>query len=601
MQRLSPQPFIQSKTHPFFYRVFKFFASAKLAVLVLFGLMAIMAAGTFVESYHGTETARLLVYESPWFAFVLLLLGISLTAAALDRFPWEKKHIGFVITHLGIILILIGSFVTSKMMIDGQMTIAEGETEYQITLPAPILRVYSETTEQDWIIPLKKHAFPWQGRLLLADRSTEPAFPFRLDWTADFPKAKMRENLKESAEGPPALKVRLKNSFVDQSQWLVLNDPNLGEVQMGPAKLKFTNEKLKEHEAPAPAAGYLEIRFDQKPSIPVSLQDGLKLPASFPLEGTPYHIRITRVLKNALVDERNILRDQDADLKTTDAGKNPAVELVLEGNGLAEKHTVFAKFPDFPTMHGMKPSAAGARIFYRLPNSGSRGESHELRFVENGGEWLYQIQEGLQVKSGKIAVGEPVSLGWMGMEFTVESLWPHSAMDRRFDPEPNTSESEEAVPTVEVEVKTEKETRPVGLRQGVPETVFLDGSKYIIVYGQRRVPAGFKLMLRDFRLEQYPGTSRPASFESDVTLKDDGRGLVRNQTVSMNKPLIYRGFRIYQSGYSQPQGEPEISIFSVGKDPGVPVKYAGTIVMVTGIIMMFYFRRFSSTLQNPGK
>ena len=108
-------------------------------------------------------------------------------------------------------------------------------------------------------------------------------------------------------------------------------------------------------------------------------------------------------------------------------------------------------------------------------------------------------------------------------------------------------------------------------------------------------------MLRDFRLEQYPGTSRPASFESDVTLKDDGRGLVRNQTVSMNKPLIYRGFRIYQSGYSQPQGEPEISIFSVGKDPGVPVKYAGTIVMVTGIIMMFYFRRFSSTLQNPGK
>ncbi len=592
------QPFIQSKTHPFFYRIFKFFASVKLAFFILFSLMAVLAAGTFVESYHGTETARALIYDSPWFALLLLLLGVNVTAAALDRFPWQRKHIGFVITHLGIVLILIGSFVTSKMMIDGQMTLAEGETEYQITLHSPLLQIYSETKKQEWSFPLKKHPFPWQGRSLIADPLKEPQVPFQINWTADFPKAKLEENLKESPEGPAALKVKLKNSFVDQEQWLVLNDPDLGEVQMGPAKLKFTDEKLKDHEDAAPETGYLEIQFDQKPVIRIPLQDGLKPPVSFPVEGTPYHIRLLRVLKSALVDEKNLLVDRPADPQAPEAETNPAVELVLEGNGSEEHHTVFAKFPDFPTMHGMKPSAAGAKIFYRLPNSGSRGESHELRFVGSGGEWLYQIQKGLQVKTGKIAVGEPVSLGWMGMEFTVESLWPHSVMDRRFTPEPNTSESEGVLPVIAVEIKTEKETKSIWLRQGMPETFILDGGKYHIVSGEKRKPAGFKLLLKDFRLEQYPGTGRPASFESDVTLKDDARGIVRDVTISMNKPLIYRGFRIYQSGYNQPENGPEISIFSIGKDPGVPIKYGGTIVMVIGIILMFYFRRFSSTLQD---
>ena len=130
--------------------------------------------------------------------------------------------------------------------------------------------------------------------------------------------------------------------------------------------------------------------------------------------------------------------------------------------------------------------------------------------------------------------------------------------------------------------------------QGVGEKIVLDGKAYEMVYGQRRIPAGFKLQLRDFRVQNYPGTDRPASFESDVTLKDDARGLVKETTVSMNQPLIHRGFRVYQSGYQQIPGQPEVSIFSVGRDPGVFLKYFGTVVMVTGILLMFYTRKYSS-------
>ena len=94
-------------------------------------------------------------------------------------------------------------------------------------------------------------------------------------------------------------------------------------------------------------------------------------------------------------------------------------------------------------------------------------------------------------------------------------------------------------------------------------------------------------------MENYPGTDRPASFESDVTLKDDMRGVVKDVKVSMNEPLDYRGYKIYQSGYNLVEGQPDISVFAVGKDPGVPVKYLGVIVMIIGIMIMFYTRRFS--------
>jgi cytochrome c biogenesis protein ResB len=94
-------------------------------------------------------------------------------------------------------------------------------------------------------------------------------------------------------------------------------------------------------------------------------------------------------------------------------------------------------------------------------------------------------------------------------------------------------------------------------------------------------------------MEHDPGTSRPASFESDVTLMDDSGGLRRDLTIRMNEPLKHRGFKVFQSGYQQPEGGPEISIFTVAKDPGIPLKYVGAVVLIGGILVMFYSKQFS--------
>ena len=58
----------------------------------------------------------------------------------------------------------------------------------------------------------------------------------------------------------------------------------------------------------------------------------------------------------------------------------------------------------------------------------------------------------------------------------------------------------------------------------------------------------------------------------------------------MNEPLTYGEYTFYQSSYqTDDQGMPIGSILSVGYDPGRTVKYAGSLFIVLGIFMMFFY------------
>ena len=120
------------------------------------------------------------------------------------------------------------------------------------------------------------------------------------------------------------------------------------------------------------------------------------------------------------------------------------------------------------------------------------------------------------------------------------------------------------------------------------------GSNYHLVYGLKTKHLGFQVELKDFMMDKDPGTDRPASFKSLVVLKDPTRGIEEEHLIQMNEPLKHRGYKVYQSAYHVEPGQPDISIFTVARDPGNPLKYAGAIVMVGGILMLFYTKSFST-------
>ncbi len=586
--------------------IFKFLASLQLAVGTLVTLMIVLAAGTIVESRYSAEAAKILVYNTPWFGLILIVLVINLACSAADRLPWQKKHIGFVLTHLGIITILAGSLATQTSAVDGQIMLEEGGTGKWVTLKQPMLYLYSQNFKDERMLAFREHAFKWKGRERVYSAvldKTRPASAenksVEVNITQFWPKVNSETKWVPAAEGPAAIQVTLHNQRMNVTQWVV--DAELSrEVQMGPATLRFASELL-QPVADMSDKPYLEIqRGDEKLQIPVPEKKALPYEKTF---DNGVSVKVTELYDHAYVEE-NVLKEGSA----PEHAENPAAVLqisasvpsaqlnsssALSAQPLTEQHTVFANFPDFPTVHGRPDSALGVVVQYRRPNSGSKGESHELRFVAMPGGIQYQIQTGTKLQQGPVELGREIGTGWMDLQFRVEQVLPHAVSDLNVIPLDDDDKSDSAAGAAEIEIKSATESKKFWVVEGVHKSVMFDDGLFEIIFGRRQLGLGFELALKDFRVKNDPGTNKPASFESDVVLKDFARGTSVEKTISMNQPLAYRGFKIYQAGYTPNPGGKDVSVFAVGRDPGVPVKYAGAIIMVAGILLMFYTRPYS--------
>ncbi len=121
-------------------------ASLQLAV-VLIGLYAVVVAwGTFVERQYtafavnfsipepgryGAAAARFGVYDSVWFTAVNALLGANVLCSMLIRFPWRRRQTGFVVTHTGILVLLLGCLVSQRSGVEAHLSIFEGRAGYR--------------------------------------------------------------------------------------------------------------------------------------------------------------------------------------------------------------------------------------------------------------------------------------------------------------------------------------------------------------------------------------------------------------------------------------------------------------------------------------
>ncbi|MFW6163684.1 MAG: cytochrome c biogenesis protein ResB [Planctomycetota bacterium] len=82
---------------------------------------------------------------------------------------------------------------------------------------------------------------------------------------------------------------------------------------------------------------------------------------------------------------------------------------------------------------------------------------------------------------------------------------------------------------------------------------------------------------------------RPApvkAFESHVRVLDEGGAAVKEATVMVNRPVAAGRYTLYQLSYD-PQTE-ATSTLEVVYDPGVPLVYAGFLLMPVGMVFVFY-------------
>ncbi|MBM3463752.1 MAG: cytochrome c biogenesis protein ResB [Armatimonadetes bacterium] len=575
--------------------VYKFLASLKLAVVLLLSLAAILAAATYYESVYDAKTASHLVYGSWWFYLFLFMLGVNVACAAAIRYPWQRRQTGFVVTHLGIITILVGSFITAFAGFEGTLALRAEETGSVVTIDKPMLSwqvldgetqghdpssatVQQQPAEFRWSRPSDARPRRFKldnGLVVLVDRYYHSAVP------------EMRYEA-GGKELNPAIQVKLDNAQVHADEWMALADPDRQEVNLGPATLRFLK-------ADSPAA--LERLLSNKPAKrspkgilvfgvagarPTVEVEG-SVGKTVPLEGTPYRVRVDRFLPYAVVDQK-----RGKLISRSNEMVNPAVELtVLDSSGAAERHIVFARFPEFSTTH-QQERRTQIEVAYTFEGPDA---SNGIDFILGPGEALYYRVRSKDGKSfsGPVKVGAAVQTHWrMKMAFTVAQFLPRARVVNEFREFHPARGKEGPPPAIRVRVEGADDPGPYWIAQGSEIAVRRGKQVTRISYHLQGLQLGFKVMLKKFTVGYDPGTRNAASYSSDVTVTDPARQAKFDQTISMNEPLHYNGVTLFQASFQEVEGGSPISVLQIANDPGVPVKYAGSILLCCGIAIMFF-------------
>lgn len=100
----------------------------------------------------------------------------------------------------------------------------------------------------------------------------------------------------------------------------------------------------------------------------------------------------------------------------------------------------------------------------------------------------------------------------------------------------------------------------------------------------------FEITVTTFNHRFHPGTNIPAHFSSNVTITPDG-GVPWQATISMNEPLRYMGYTMYQSSYLLAEGAPPVSILAVVHDRTRLLPYIATGVLALGVLLQLLARR----------
>ena len=76
---------------------------------------------------------------------------------------------------------------------------------------------------------------------------------------------------------------------------------------------------------------------------------------------------------------------------------------------------------------------------------------------------------------------------------------------------------------------------------------------------------------------------------SEVSILEDG-DVVRQGVIEVNTPLVHRGVAIYQTTYSRDESGFWACGFQLSKDPGEPLVWLGSVVLVLALVLVFTVR-----------
>jgi hypothetical protein len=574
------------------FSILRAIGSLWFAAVLLVMLLVAMSCGTVFESSHSPEQALRTFYLAWWFKSLLGLLAVNSLAAIVLKYPFSRRQFGFVLTHASILIILAGALVSELFGVNGQVSIAEGQSVDRFdNLGREVITVTNPRDRATTDLALGRIF----GGFAPVDKPSVPIQTvgnLELEILRYVPDSDSVERVVDDATRPNcAVEVSLSANDRGTAAWVFQNQSApLGALTAGFRLIPAATELAKlidEHPSTQPAsAGIVKIDYNGA-TFKIPVESCMDKPA--PVGNTGYTVRVLRYLPHAIVGQDGQIAN------VSDRPVNPFVEAELSGPGGTERRLSFARFPEFTSMHSAmqkgsatsQPSSENLKL--TLVTSAALGPNTPIevlggpdgklyvRFAREDGSWTTR----------KLSPGEPVETPWPGRTFSLLRRYDRARLVRSVNPvepvRPNRT------PAILVKAGDRKESSEVWLRKDDAQTVEAGGQPWSLAYANETVPLGFKLTLNRFRVGLYPGENSPRSFESHISITEPLTGREENKIISMNQPVTFGGFSLFQSSYHQGDGQ-ATSVLSVARDPGQRIVFFGYIAVLHGMVIVLITR-----------
>ncbi len=564
------------------WRIIHWLGSLQLALVLLSTIAIACAAATIAESEFSTKIAQTYIYKAPWFLVWLGVLCINLFSVTLTRWPWEKKHVGFIITHYGIITLLVGAMIGLHTGFEGNVTLHKDKPPLRkVTVNRSIIQVESPTDTALYVMPFDASvARPSIKSPRVFD---VPGTQLRIVADDFSDNLRKEETLAQSSKGGPGVLLRFTSPRMAQivDMPLVLESDSPTEKDFfGLANIVLQRDPPMKTEATPPETQMVFGRFApvvQGSTIPtgvaVSLsQDGRKV-----------------TISTADATSATYLREEIMRKPLAAAGSLVTVE---------------DYWPDFEMRDGRPTTKSGdpnnPAALVRIQSSSGDGKP-ALVLSPKGNGISYQLQRsGKSYANGVAEKGDSFALGWADWEAELIESLPMAEITTFLKPGLPLPEGEVGIPGFRAKL-TSNETSNVPSRW-VPSgeiTTLTDGKNVVrIGYGLELRPVPFSIRLVDFEVPRYEGTETPSNFIASVEFQDAATGELKTGTARMNHPASFPGTILanitgINYKFSQAEWNPrdlDETTLQVLYDPGWLFKWLGSLLVCVGISIMFYLK-----------
>ncbi|EAH7532438.1 cytochrome C biogenesis protein [Campylobacter jejuni] len=474
--------------------------------VVLFLLFALFCAlATFIESAYGTPTVWAMVYDTFWFEYIQLLLGINLLCGMFRYKMFGLKKLPLMIFHISFLFILVGSAMTRYAGFEGILPIREHTQNSLIESSKTSLRISAIKDGERYSAVNDRYI----GNLPFAN-----SFKLKLNLGDDQAVLKYKDLIlnahytyKENNNSDPLLVLMLSQKG---SQGVDVKFEK-GEVKnIEGVNFAFMNDNVK-----APF-----VKIDE--NLTLSSSENLHFLSM--LDGQNLDLKIG---EKANAKERRLYEIKDISFVVKAASLH--AQEALEGSNRPQDESF----------------------------------------------WLW-------FKSAWLEVGRTMLISTFGEpQNWKNSLLLHFKDFALSNENKNLELTGSNALKLELSYKNESKEFYI-FEYNKPIMIELAGQKFFISWALSYEQLPFDIYLRDFVLDRYPGSMSPASYASEITVKNNNENF--DYRIFMNNVLDYDGYRFYQSSYDQDE---KGTVLSVNKDPGKIPTYIGYFLLCLGMFMNF--------------